>query len=518
MTAASVFIVTQQPTVSDGREPATTSGGKFWRGLILVLVLCLASYATYEYTRPHQTELDKAVTMIKQGKPAFAIPILERLTHEEPDNANVFPWLAQSYLACERYAEGRTALDTALRLKLSAEDLSPVIQAFAEYYQRRADYDEAEKLYQLVAKRHTDRTFDVGRAKLYMAWAEAEIAKERFSEAIGKLQQAEKMAKGLDESLISTVPLRLSDCFRKLAALAEVRDKDDKEAIRLLEESLAACDEPITRIQLAAIYARTGQSAKAIENYEFVSKEDPNNLEVRHRLIELLLEKKDYNKAAIALGELTDKEKSVEDYELLADINLKISNYAGAVRALEEASSLRPSVPILEKLREALLTWAELLAAERKNQEATSVKGHAARVAEQLAELVGGDTTLEDEKPVEESKVGWDPEKPPINIVFSRNWLAKDSLTPEGKIKIKNITGAPITDLTLSAIFFDNTTHKKNGTIVLPVASPSSPEVEPDGERWLYFSCPQTVKYDHQLAVVILWKGKFLKEFPVAKR
>jgi tetratricopeptide (TPR) repeat protein len=282
---------------------------------------------------------------------------------------------------------------------------------------------------------------------------------------------------------------------------------------------LSVCDEPLTRVLLAAIYARTGEVDKAIENYDHVSKEDPNNLEVRHRLIELLLGKKDYEKAQVALSELTDKEKSPEDYELLADVNLKIRNYAGAVRALEEANSLRPSVPLLEKLRDALFSWSDLLASQKKNQEAISVKGHAARVSEQIAELNGSEEVADEEKTGESDQVaGWDPDKPPINIVFSRNWLAKDSLTPEGKIKIKNITGAPITDLTLSAVFFDNTTHKRNGTIMLPVTSPASPPFEPDGERWLYFSCPQTVKYDHQLAVLIIWKGKFLKEFPVAKR
>jgi len=508
--------VSTQATPTEQTEPATKGGGNLWRILIIVVVAFVA-FLVYEYTRPRDTPYTRAVMMIKHGKAASAIPVLERLTHEEPDNSNVYPWLAQAYLVCERYAEGRTALDTALRLKLSAEALAPVIQSFAEYYQRRGDYDEAEKLYTSVMKRHSGRSFDVGRAKLYMAWAESEIASDKLNDAVYHLQQADKLAKDLDSSITATVPLGLSDCYRKLAAIAETQDKNDKEAIRLLEQSLSVCDEPLTRVLLAAIYARTGQSGKAIENYDFVSKQDPNNLEVRHRLIELLLEKKDYERAQVALSELTDKERSVEDYELLADVNLKIANYAGAVRALEEATSLRPSVPLLEKLRSALLSWSDLLASQKKNQEAISVKGHAARVSEQLAELKGGEDP--EDKPEETDKAqGWDPNKPPISIVFSRNWLAKDSLTPEGKIKVRNITGEPITELTLSAVFFDNTSKKRNGTIMLPVASSSSPPFETDGERWLYFSCPQTVKYDHQLAVIILWKGKFLKEFPVAKR
>jgi len=510
--------VSTQTTPTEAQEPATKSGGTWLRTILLIVIVCLAAYLTYEYTRPKETEFTKAVKMIKHGKAASAIPVLERLTHEEPDNSNVYTWLAQGYLACERYAEGRTALDTALRLKLSAEELAPSIQAFAEYYQKRGDHEEAEKLYQSVMKRHSGRSFDLGRAKLYLDWSEKEIADGKLNDAIFHLQQADKLAKGLDETVTATIPLKLSDCYRKLAAIAETNNHDDKEAIRLLEQSLTVCDETLTRVLLAAIYARTGQTDKAIENYDHVSKEDPNNLEVRHRLIELLLGKKDYERAQVALSELTDKEKSVEDYELLADINLKIRNYAGAVRALEEANSLRPSVPLLEKLRNALVAWGDLLASQKKNQESISVKGHAARVSEQLAELKGGEDVEVPPEDLTDKPIGWDPDKPPITIVFSRNWLAKDSLTPEGKIKIKNITGAPITDLTLSAVFFDNTSRKRNGTIMLPVTTPSSPAFEPDGERWLYFSCPQTVKYDHQLAVLIIWKGKFLKEFPVAKR
>ncbi len=481
--------------------------------MIIALVLAVAGLA-FELTRHKETDLEKAARLIQQGKAAMAIPMLEKLSREEPDDANVFPWLAQGYLATERYAEGRTALDTALRLKLPPQKLAPVIQQFADYYQRRGDFDEAEKLYQSVTRVYTGHDFDPGKARMYLVWGESNILNNQLQEAVQHLQLAQSLAS--EETVKKTIPHKLSDCYRRLAAMAEA-NHDDQEAIKLLEKSLSVCDEPLTRVQLALIYARNGQTEKAIENYESVSSEDPNNLEVRHRLIELLMAKHDYNKAQIALSDLTDKEKSVDDYELLADVNLKIHNYAGAVRALEEASSLRPSVPLLEKLKATLLLWSDQLNSEKKYQEATSVKGHADRVDEQLATMKGTDVTSEDLNP-DADQQGWDPNKPPIAIVFSRNWLAKDSLTPEGKIKIKNITGAPISDLTLTAVFFDNTTRKRNGSVALPVASPSSAPIEADGERWLYFSCPQTVKIDHLLAVKIMWQGTFLKEFPVSKR
>ncbi len=86
-----------------------------------------------------------------KGEAAAALPILEQLSHQQPDNPGVLPWLAQCYLRTDRIAEGRTALDTALRLKLPGATLAPVVLAYANYYESKADYAEAERLYEQVA-------------------------------------------------------------------------------------------------------------------------------------------------------------------------------------------------------------------------------------------------------------------------------------------------------------------------------------------------------------------------------
>lgn len=144
-----------------------------------------------------------------------------------------------------------------------------------------------------------------------------------------------------------------------------------------------------------------------------------------------------------------------------------------------------------------------------------SVKGHAERASEQLEALLKEEK--KDVKPEAVKADKWNPGNPPVSIVSSHNWLVKGSLTPEGEIKIKNITGEAISDLSLTAVFYDNTKKRSNGTVVLPVASPGSAPFAVEAERTLYFSCPNIVKEDHQLAVIILWRGKFLKEFPVSK-
>ncbi|MBZ0184651.1 MAG: tetratricopeptide repeat protein, partial [Candidatus Obscuribacterales bacterium] len=363
-----------QTTPTERQDSATKGGSNLIKVLILLLILCCFAGAAYYFTLPQETPLTRAAKLVKEGKAAFAIPILEELSRAEPDNPEVYPWLACGYLSAQRYAEGRTALDTALRLKLPSDHIVPVITAFADYYQRRGDYDEAEKLYHSAARIGTGKQFDPDKAKMYLGWADKNASENRLEEAIHHLQLAENLSGCLDEATMKAIPHKMSDCYRRLAAIAETQMQDDQEAIKLLEKSLNVCDEPLTRRALAAIYARLGSTAKAIENYEAVSKIDPNNLEVRHHLIELLLERKEFEKAQATLIQLTDKEKSVENYELLADVNLKIGNYAGAIRALEEASTLRPTPLLLTKLRNTLLNWSDLLMSEKKLQEAISVK------------------------------------------------------------------------------------------------------------------------------------------------
>src|SRR5258708_7318285 len=85
------------------------------KGVIIVIALCLAALAIY-YLRPIETPFGQAIRLIQEHKAAQALPILETLSRQNPDNANIFPWLAQAYLATDRIAEGRTSLDTSLRL------------------------------------------------------------------------------------------------------------------------------------------------------------------------------------------------------------------------------------------------------------------------------------------------------------------------------------------------------------------------------------------------------------------
>ncbi len=505
--------------------PATKSG--FSRKHILALSLTTAAIVAivYWFVHPAETPLTRAQALIYAGKAAAAIPLLEQFSEQHPDNSAVFPLLAQGYLSCERLGEGRTALDTALKLKLPASTVSPVISAYASYYESKGDFQEAQGLFDSAQTIVPEKDLLEGKAKLYVRWAGSERQTGDLEGASKHLETAMKYTPALAEPLKSAVPKDLTNCYRELAAINETEKKNDKAAISLLQKCLLVADEPATRMALANLYCRIGKIDDAIVCYKRVKDFDQNNLESRHRLIDLYVQKKDYPHAQEALLELTERERSVESYQLLASVDQKMGNPAGAVKALEDARALRPKdLALLQELEQVLIDWGALLSRQGRIQESLSARGHAERVAEMIAIAAKKDEAKDDQDA--QSATGsapgpmpaWDPTVPPIALTSSKIWLAKGSVTPEGEIAIKNVCGQPITDLSLTVIFYDNTKRTRNGSITLPVCTLASPPFAPSATRSLYFSCPNTVKTDDQLAVIIFWHGRLLKELPVAKQ
>ncbi len=507
-------MVLQPP--AGGLGSATKSGFKIWQGLLGFLSVIALIASGFYLLKPQETPYSRAVALIQSGKAASAAPILEELSRQQPDNAKLFPWLAQAYLRTDRVAEGRLALDTALRLNVPNPSLSKTVLAYGDYYQNRGDYEEGEALFQSASAACPARDLTEGRINLYMKWADVEMP-TNLNSAVKHLEVANEIAAGggIPVALLGALRHKLSEGYREQAAIAEVKEQDDTAAETILEKSLKVSEEPATRMALAAIYSKGTKIDQAIQNYQIVARADMNNLEARHHLIDLLCTKKDYATAQAALTELTDKEKSVDNFQLLATVDLKLGNYAGAVRAYEDAIALRLKPDTLNELLSALNDWSALLSKQHKTQEALAVKGHADRVQDQLDELTRPEKNDDDE---EKSKgIKKNDASTPITLIFSRIWLARGSLTPEGEIKIKNISGQPLSDLSLTAVFYDNTAKRTTGSVVLPVASPQSAPFAVDGTRSLYFSCPNIIKADHQLAVILFWKGGLLKEFPVVK-
>ncbi len=482
-----------------------------WAVVIIILLLVLAMGIYLVNNR--ETPFNHAQNLIRAGKSAAALPILEHLSQQQPDNTALLPWLAQGYLSTEQLAEGRTALDTALRLRLPFKTLAPVVMSYAAYYEHKGDYAEAEKLFESAQLSCPTPVLAPGWAELLLSWAESSAQNGDFQSAILHLEKGQWLVNDLDAPLKSKLFQNLSKYYGQLAALEETQKHPDI-AIDLLEKSLHYADEPATRITLANLYANTNHPDKAISNLEVVCQQDPDDLESRHKLIDLLLKENEIQQAQEVLQDLTDKELSLENFSLLAGLNLKLKNYAGAVHALEESNELKSDDPaILEKLQSILKVWYQELLSQGKTDEAASVKGHANRITEMLDTVLG-------EKKKEQEKLEAAREKAigaPITLSSSHIWLSKGSLTPEGEITIKNISSRPLTNLELTIVFYDRTTKIRNSSVVLPVAGTASPPFAVDGTSKLYFSCPKTITPDHQLSVLIFWQGRFLKELPVVK-
>jgi tetratricopeptide (TPR) repeat protein len=416
-------------------------------------------------------------------------------------------------LRTDRIAEGRTALDTALKYKLPGTLLAPVVLSYADYYENKNDFAEAEKLFATTQSVVPTKDLAAGRATLYMRWSDHDAQQNDNEAALKHLEQAFQLMPQTDPAK-DTVPHKITEYYRELAAVAELQEHDDAKAVKLLESSLNWADEPATRMALGSIYLRQNNADKAIENYKSVTENDENNLEARHRLVDLYMSKNDLEAAQAALSELTEKERSVENFDTLAALSLKIGNYAAAVRALEDAIRLHPKdIPLLTSLQDALTEWSDSLSKEGKADQASSVKGHAERIADLIKELQKADKPPEVAKAEEQP---FAPGSPPFSLVASRIWLAKGSFTPEGELRLKNISGAPVTDLPLDMVISDNTTRKRIGLVRVNVSSESHP-MQPDSTQTVYFSSPTTVKTDHRLAVVIYWKGRLIKELPVVK-
>jgi tetratricopeptide (TPR) repeat protein len=505
-----------QTTDSERISQGTAGGFKRWGWTVATLAIILLAIALFRFWKPPETAFDHAVALIKQGKAAAALPVLEQLSTQHPAPPAVYPWLAQGYLSTDRIAEGRIALDTALRVGLSPQELVPSVLLFANYYQRKGDFEEAEKLLQCVPSNLIREDL----ARFYVDWADSELNHNNLEGAVKHLEIASSFASSISGPLQALIPHRLSEGYRRLAAVAEQNENDEPKAMALLEKSVRTNDEPATRMLLASLYNRNNMPDKAIESYRVVVAVDKNNLEARHHLIDLLLAKNDYDGAQKALVELTDKEKSVENCQQLAAADLKLNNYAGAVHALEDAYELHQNPDLLHQLLDVLNDWTVLLLKQKKVQEANSVQGHASRVQELLAKIAKDEKAERDAEADKANALAnkYDPSMPPIILSSSRIWLATGSVTPEGEIKIKNISGANVGDLTLKAVFYDKTAKKAAGSVTLPVATPNSVPFKANDTRTLYFSCPSTVKTDHQLAVILMWKNRLLKEFPVVKQ
>jgi hypothetical protein len=139
--------------------------------VMLVSMIVLLALAVWGYflIKDRETPLDGAIKLVRANKAASAVPALEELARETPVAPNVYAWLAQAYLATDRIAEGRTALDTAFRLRASSDVCAPVVDRFSIYYQNVGQFAEAQGLYTSALKVLPLTALALGQAQMYLS-------------------------------------------------------------------------------------------------------------------------------------------------------------------------------------------------------------------------------------------------------------------------------------------------------------------------------------------------------------
>ncbi len=479
---------------------------------LLILTFAIISYFVYKTYYIPKTPFDTALIYLNHGKAALALDIYEQQEKLHPEDSSLLPYLALSYLRCDRLAEARTALDTALKLNLDSAYLTNSVLEFAKYYQNKEDYTEAENLLLGASIDNESKDLDTQKGLLYYNWALNDLGKTNYDLAIKHLNEASQYKSSLANNIRQNINNKLSQCYRNLGLISQGQDNNLNKAIDLYEKSLSYNNDPLTHYNLANLYLQIKNNKKAIENYRIVINADPDNLDARQKLIDLLIQKNDYMSAKENLEKLLEKEKCLDNYLLLAKINQQLNNYPGCVKALEDAISLKPKLDIYLKLRDVLNNWASTLTQHHNLREANSVKGHALRISEVIVKL-----TKEEEKKLEAQTAILNSNLPPINIVYSKIWLSKGSLTPEGEIKIQNTSTFDILDLGLQAYFYDNTVKKNYGCITLPIVTSATKKFVKGSYKTLYFSSPNTINPDNKVSVIIFWKNHLLKEFPITK-
>ncbi len=489
-----------------------TGPKKYYAYILALALLITVCFISYRVINSPKNPLDMASVYLNQGKAALAIDILEKLAKNNPQNFNLLPYLALSYLRCDRLAEARTALDTALKLDLDTPFLTKVILEFARYYELKHDFNEAENLLLDASIDDESKELDSQKGLLYYNWAQNDLLQNNYDLAIKHLNEASQYKASLANNIKQNINVKLAYCYRNLGLICQIKENNINKAIDFFERSLSYNNDPLSHYDLANLYLQIKNINKAQENYRIVVKDDPNNLAALQKLIDLLVDQKDYKLAKENLVKLLEKEKCVENYLKLAKINLALDNYPGAVKAYEDAVSLKPRLDILIKLHEVLLDWANQLQAHHNSRQANSVKGHALRINDEIAKL-----TKEEEKKLESSAANLTQANVPINIVSSKIWLAKGSLTPEAEIKIQNTSSFDILDINLQAYFYDNTLKKNYGCVSLPIVNYQSMKFLKGSYKTLYFSCPNTINPDNKVSVIIFWKNHLLKEFPINK-
>lgn len=258
----------------------------------VVLIFCVASGALlFGFSDPRDL-MERGKWLMKQGKSAEAVDILETLVHTQPDNFEAHLALANAYMEIEARDQANFEFKEASKLKSGNPSDSSAHLAIARMFIQDHNFHDAEKqLFQAVqanpkSKTRTDYQ-DVVK-NLYMAWGDSFLDKTPPDYEQAYKTYLKGLRKITHKKLQPELATKFARASERLANTYGINKQYDR-AIATLKQGFRY--EPSTNMLLAigALYEQKQDVDEAIVWYSKLYEVEPDT--IKDKLVSLLTEK-----------------------------------------------------------------------------------------------------------------------------------------------------------------------------------------------------------------------------------
>jgi len=307
--------------------------------------------------------LDLAQLLVRSGRLDQALPILEKLTADQPDNLTALEALFDVQMARKDLAGARrtTGLVQTVKPKLPtgyymgglAEQADGKIDAARAAFERAAviSPDAVEPVTALVrldlSQQHPDQA--IARIdKVIAQFPKNPIARNLKGEVLASLKRTDAAIASFREA-IGFSPSWTTP-YRNMAA-AESAAGRNEDAVNTFEDGLKASnDAPQLRVDLAGLYERLGRPDDAIAQYERLLKRDADSAAAANNLAMLLVTYRSDKASLDRARTLTERFASSRNPDLIDTrgwVLYKRGENADAITALQKAVDQSPHAPVL---------------------------------------------------------------------------------------------------------------------------------------------------------------------------
>jgi putative PEP-CTERM system TPR-repeat lipoprotein len=294
--------------------------------------------------------------LLKQQKNEEALDILQQLSANEPESADVKTRIAAGYLAAGSFEPGVEQLES-----LALEDpqlIQPQLLLYQTFY-ARGEFDKALEIARRLLEAEPDKPLPYQlMCQVYLARKETDKAKELLAESIERFPEdttlrlyladitmsegdSEKAVEGYRD-ILKLDNGNLAALFR-LAVLAAI-EKDDAEMVELLQQAVENNPNVIgPKLILARYYIRTNQPEKVGLYLSGLSDEQMQARDILEVRALGAMAEQQYQQAKEGLLDLSSRyPKEFKYHYLLARVATELNEDEEAVTHLKRAADIQP--------------------------------------------------------------------------------------------------------------------------------------------------------------------------------